>query len=218
MMNIKFSKKIIKNHIRYDWWKYLLTGLLVSLLCYYITYLKNKIQPYERMQVFVTGTIVDKEFINKSYEIINHTDILSMTYYSILSSEANYYSAMQTQGLGGSDIMILPESSFTGAFIPYIAKFDEELINRCKQSYENIEFLNYDNDDPSKICGVKVKSKTSEQYNNDLKITSAIDMELNDNYFIIVPTISCNIGKYGKNPERTLGLNLLDYLLQTNEK
>lgn len=213
-MKIKISKKMLVNHIKYDWWKYLITILLVSLVSYYATYLKNRLKRYELFQVFLPVEKLDDKYIEGSYHLIDGTDIQEITYYYMLPSEDAFYNAIQTQGLGASDLMMLPESSVSGAFFPYLSYFDDALINRCKSVFSEVEFLTFEGEGKEITIGVKIHDKNNTEYNNKLKISKAFNFTLEQNYYFFIPTISENMGKYGKDSSRDTGLKFLDYFLE----
>ena len=211
MKRISNTSKYLKSVIAFDWWKYLLASLAVSLVVYYAFYMKLSLKRYEQLQIFVTAEIIDEKIIGDLENHLENKGIQEVIIYTA-DAEGDYYDVqLDTNGFGNGDILLLPSSKVVDN--EYIVQntylFNDDFINEIKSTFAEVEFLTYQ----EYIYAIKIFDKENEDYDKTLNFKSWVSFD--ETYFMLLAKKSPNLGKYGagSKAEHDAAIEAVKYLL-----
>ncbi len=193
MKKIKNSPKYLKSLITYDWWKYLILFFVSSIVVYYAFHMKLSLKRYEQLGIFTTAYIKDEKIIDELEEELQEEGTKQVNIITA-EKESRYYDIqLDTNGIGGSDILILPSSKVIDAtyILQNTLKFNDEFISELLDINSSLSFLTYE----EYTYGIKIYDEEDEGYNSHFHFDSWI--EFDETYYMFLVAKSVNLGKYG---------------------
>jgi|GEM_PF-3455176 len=128
-------------YLRASWWKYLVFPLLLSLVWPYFFSLKDRPKENEDLQIFLSARKITGDGpLPAAKEALKKKGILSIRTYCIEPSQSLYSAILESQGLRGSDVLLLTEGDLKtygpgNWFLP----LSEEIIPSWSTEWETFE-------------------------------------------------------------------------------
>ena len=193
MSKVYDAKTYVKTRLAYDWWKYVALIVVVCLLWYYAFYMTDRLKDTEKIQIFTSAEIVNFDIEKELEDEFSKQGIYDYFFYQASFENKNFEFALETQGFGNSDILIIPEEALTETMLAQCVVFDGELIKACKTA--------------------KIYVKDDEEYNNGFSFSSWINPDRN--YCMVLSKQSKNVGRLSSESkaENDKALSTYIYLL-----
>lgn len=161
--------------------------LLVSIFSWNFVFEKlNEPKNYEKINIFVTGTVVDK---NLTKNLKNELGIKEVFAYEVMPNNEYYGTMLQTNGIMSSDLLIfdneiLLDDGSTHSFV----EFSDELIN----NYELPNDITY-----SIVDGKKFGIIVYDKQNSINLLENKMYFDENTVYVLVINKDSVNVSPYG---------------------
>lgn len=125
------KKTRIKAVLKYTWPFYILSGLLVGFLMYFLFGITHRVPNYQTLTLFVSGQTIDsKKLKNDMLEKYKDNGLKSFSCISADPSETNYYNKLSVAGYNSSDVLVITESQLNNLNVSAFAlDLNDELIN-----------------------------------------------------------------------------------------
>lgn len=209
MSKVYDAKTYVKTRLAYDWWKYVALIVVVCLLWYYAFYMTDRLKDTEKIQIFTSAEIVNFDIEKELEDEFSKQGIYDYFFYQASFENKNFEFALETQGFGNSDILIIPEEALTEAMLAQCVVFDDEFINACKTVNEKVVFVQSE----EKTYGIKIYVKDDDEYNNGFSFSSWMNPDRN--YCMVLSKQSKNVGRLSSESkaENDKALSTYIYLL-----
>ena len=211
MKKINNTSKYLKSVIAFDWWKYLIASLVISVLVYYAFHMKLSLKRYEQLQIFVTAEITDEKIIDDLKGHLEDKGIEEVVFITV-DVDSNYFDVrLDTNGFGNGDILLLPSSKVVNNehVVQNSHLFNDDFIDEIESSFAEAEFLMYE----EYTYAVKIYDKDDANYGSSLNFKSWVSFD--ETYYMLFAKKSPNLGKYGVNSkeEHDAIIEAMKYLL-----
>ena len=125
-------KKIrIKSVLKYTWPFYIVSGVLIGFLMYFLFGITHRVPSYQTLTIFVSGQTIDsKKLKNDMLEKYKDNNLRSFSCVSADPSTANYYNKLSVAGYNASDVLIITGSQLDNLNVSAFAlDISDELYN-----------------------------------------------------------------------------------------
>lgn len=214
MDKIRTSKKQLKSLLSYDWWKFLIMAVLISIVSYYCFTLKHALKGYEQLTIFTSALVNDSSIMDEIKNETKDDGILNVSIIEAEEQDTYFEIKLETNGYGGSDVLILSESFLNNEnsfeVVRHSLIFNDDFKKEISTFAPLVEYKDYEENE----FALKIYDKESTEYFANNIFSSWLSMD--ETYYLIFVRDSLNLGIYGSqsSSEHDACIKMVKYLFE----
>lgn len=197
-----------KKSLSYDFWKYLIIPISLSVLFYFVYQASDALKNYEKVEIFTNFQLKDKDLNIDFLPSIKEEGTLQIYHTYSQSDDAYTQTLLNARGLSKCDVLILSEKYDVEWVKDKVINLEGEILDKIDNSGLTYDYSTYNEE----IVGIKIFDKDNESYNSQFeKISSYYDID--ETSYLFLTKASVNIGEYNEKSYTDSAIKCFYYLL-----
>lgn len=196
-----------KDSLGFDWWKYLLSSLVLCVAWHYIYQTKDALKDYEVLSIYSNCDVKTNDFINGIMSPHKEHGIEELSFNNI-KDDAYTTTLLDSKGLLDGDIFIIYEKYIDSMVKSNSLVLGENMQEEMKIVNPCIDFLSFGEEK----VGVKVFDIDDVEYNKKFALNSCFDFK--QTTYLLLNSKSSNASINGNNVYSKCAIEVAMYLLK----